>query len=212
MKKFLPILLLFATGFVQAQSEKYIGAMKKNLVLLDSAKSTDDLQQCANNFERIAKAEEDQWHPYYYAAYSLVMKAFYSQDKLAIDPICNKADEMIAFAESLSQANSEITTLKAMALTARISVDGSRGMTMGPKATMILEEAKAQKPLNNPRALMQIAQMRYYTPEAFGGGKASGIEVLKKAIAAYQEFKPENELDPVWGKPYAEKMLTDWSK
>lgn len=196
---------------VQAQNEKYVAFMKKNITALDSAKSSDDLQNAANNFERIANAEKGEWLPNYYAAYALVMKAFYLKDLKEVDPACDKADALIAMAESLSPKNSEISTLKSMVLTARMRVDGSRGMTMGPKATMILQDAMKQGPEGNPRALVQMAQMLFYTPPAFGGGKEAGIGVLQKGIAAYSTFKPASDIDPNWGKEYAEGLLREWT-
>ena len=213
MKKlFVLMLAICAFTFTQAQSAKFNEGMKKAITLLDSAKTADDLQNAANSFERIAGAEKDQWLPYYYGAYALNMKAFFTKDKDQIDAICDKADQMLNMAESLSPANSEITVIKAMMLQARMSVDGSRGMTMGPKATKYLQEAAAQQPANNPRVLMQQAQMKFYTPAMFGGSKEGGIELLKKSIAAYGTFKPETELHPNWGKPYAEGLLKEWSK
>ena len=150
--------------------------------------------------------------PAYYGAYALVMKAYYIKDMKEVDAICDKADAMLALAESLQPGNSEISTVKAMVYTARMRVDMSRGMSMGPKATMILQEAMQQAPANNPRTIVQMAQMLYYTPPAFGGGKEPGLETLKKGIAAYESFKPAGPLEPNWGKSYAERLLQSWSE
>lgn len=199
------------TVTIHAQNEKYIGFMKKNIAALDTARTSEELQNAANNFERIANAEKSEWLPNYYAAYALVMKAFYISDMKEVDPACDKADALIAMAESLSPKNSEISTLKSMVLTARMRVDGSRGMTMGPKATMILQDAMKEMPAGNPRALVQMSQMLFYTPPAFGGGKDAGISILQKGIAAYETFKPATEIDPNWGKEYAEKLLKEWT-
>ncbi len=213
MKK---IIIVFACTIgivsVKAQSAKYTEFMKKNVAMLDSVKTADDLQNSANNFDRIANAEKTQWLPYYYEAYSLVMKSFMTKDPKAIDANCDKADEALTMAESLSKDNSEITTLKSMVLTARMQADQSRGMTMGPKSTMLLQQAMQQQPANNPRTLMQLSQMKFYTPAAFGGSKEKAIELLKKSIAAYDTFKPATDIDPNWGKDYAVSLLAQWSK
>jgi hypothetical protein len=206
------LLFVFAATTMHAQSARYTEFMKQNMAKLDSAKSTDDFQNIANNFERIATAEKDQWHPWYYAAYSLAMKSFIIKDKSQVDGICDKADEFLSMAESVSNNNSEITTLKAMLLESRMSVDQSRGMTLGPRTSTLLQKAMNEEPANNPRALTQMAQMTYYTPAAFGGGKEPGLVYLKKAVAAYDTFKPAGELDPNWGKGYAVQLLTEWSK
>ncbi|HMP94582.1 MAG TPA: hypothetical protein PKD90_17005, partial [Phnomibacter sp.] len=186
--------------------------MLTNIAALDSSFTLDKLTAAANSFERIANAEPAEWLPAYYAAYALVMKAFMGADVKDIDALCNKADELLAKAESLSPDNSEITTLKAMALTARIQVDGSRGMTLGPKASAMLQQALQQQPANNPRAYVQLGQMMYYTPEAFGGGKKAGLQLVEKGLQAYETFVPASNIAPNWGKPYALQLQQQWSK
>ena len=211
MKNILTILVFAFSSFsIHAQSARYTEFMKINIAQLDSAKTPDNFQDIANNFERIATAEKEQWHPWYYAAYSLAMKSFIIKDKSQVDGICDKADEYLSIAESLSNNNSEITTMKAMLLESRMSVDQSRGMTLGPRTSTLLQKAIKEEPLNNPRALTQMAQMTYYTPVAFGGGKEPGLVYLKKAVEAYDTFKPASELDPNWGKNYAKQLLEEW--
>lgn len=194
-----------------AQSEKFEPAMKKIFIELDSAKTGDDLQNVSNSFERIATAEKDQWLPYYYAAYAQVMKTYMEKDVSKIDPTIDKADMLLANAESLSQHNSEISTLKAMATQCRMRVDWSRGMTLGPKCVALIKDAEKQDP-NNPRAWMFDAQSVYNTPSQFGGSKDKGKELLKKSIELYGSFKPASPLAPNWGKEHAENTMAQWSK
>ncbi len=196
---------------ITAQSAKFEPGMKKTLTELDSAKTQDDLQNVSNSFERIATAEKDQWLPYYYAAYAQVMKTYMEKDVAKIDPMMDKADLLLANAESLSQNNSEITTLKAMATQCRMMVDWSRGMTLGPKCTALIKEAEKQNP-NNPRAYMFEANSVYNTPSQFGGSKDKGKDLMKKTIGLFSTFKPEGTLDPNWGKAYAENTLAEWNK
>src|SRR5271167_2220270 len=63
--------LMFSMFISYGQSDKYIAAMKKNLDLFDSAKTTADFQVVSNTFERIGDAEKTQWLPYYYAGLAL---------------------------------------------------------------------------------------------------------------------------------------------
>ncbi len=213
MKKIIILAITISSvAFATAQSPKYNEFMKKNLELLDSAKTPEDFQNASNSFERIATAEKDLWQPYYHAAFALVMKSFNTKEKTTIDAICDKADELLGTAGSLSKDNSEITTLQSMVLSARMTVDNSRYQTMGPRSGALLRQALQQQPADNPRALTQMAQNKYYTPAAFGGGKDAGIELLKKAIASYGTFKPATEFDPNWGKGYAEGLLKQWSE
>ena len=90
-------LFVFAIAIVgslvlNAQSEKYVNAMKKNIAELDSAHDAARLAELANNFERIAEAEKTQWLPYYYASYCQVMNAFMEPDKSKTDGIADKAE------------------------------------------------------------------------------------------------------------------------
>lgn len=194
-----------------AQSAKFEPAMKKTLVELDSAKTQDDLQNVSNSFERIATAEKDQWLPYYYAAYAQVMKTYVEKDIAKIDPAIDKTDMLLANAESLSQNNSEITTLKAMATQCRMMVDRSRGMTLGPKCNALIKDAEKQNP-DNPRAWLFDAQSLYATPSQFGGSKEKGKELMKRSLELYGTYKPKSDLEPNWGKEHAEKTLAQWSK
>lgn len=184
--------------------------MQKELNQLDSSFTKEALQTAANNFERIGNAEKAEWLPFYYAGYCLVMYGYMEKDLSKIDAICDKADEHLSRAASLQQNNSEITTVQAMALTARMQVDMSRAMTLGPKSSALLQKAMAQQPTGNPRTMMNVAQSLYYTPEAFGGSKAKAMEMMERALAAYDTFKPETPLHPSWGKAYIEQTLAQW--
>ncbi len=50
-------------------SKKFVDAMEVNLKLLDTASAPATFIMLANNFERIGKAEKNQWQPFYYAAF-----------------------------------------------------------------------------------------------------------------------------------------------
>src|SRR5436190_807517 len=145
MKKLFAAAICIAafTATTTAQSAKYAGAMKKTLTELDSAQTADQLQNASNGFERIATAEKDQWQPYYYAAYSLIMKGYAEKDLSKIDPTVDKADQLLSSAEALSANNSEITTLKAMAAQLHMMVDPqSRYATFGAKSGQFIKMAE----------------------------------------------------------------------
>ena len=71
MKTIIAAIALLAAVSVNAQSDKYADAMKKNLSMFDSAKTTLDYQNLSSAFERIGDAEKTQWLPYYYAGLAL---------------------------------------------------------------------------------------------------------------------------------------------
>ncbi|MEO7312555.1 MAG: hypothetical protein ABIX01_19370 [Chitinophagaceae bacterium] len=213
MKKVIISIAMLTVAFaVNAQSEKFTGAMKKFLVVLDSAKTGEDLQNASNSFERIANAEKTEWLPWYFAAYSLVMKSFQLKDVKEVDATMDKADLFLTNAEMLVQDNSENTLLRAMVVQCRMSADQSRYMTLGPKCTLLIKKSEQQTPKDNPRAYMMDAQMAYYTPAAFGGGKDKGKDLMNKAISLFESFKPESDIHPNWGKDYCVQALAGWNK
>src|ERR1700733_16210290 len=100
MKPFISFILLLAVMAVNAQSDKYVAAMQKNLALFDSAKKTSDFLGLSNTFERIGDAEKTQWLPYYYAGLALTTVGWMDQklDKDAnadkIKALCDKAEAL----------------------------------------------------------------------------------------------------------------------
>ncbi|HUS00400.1 MAG TPA: hypothetical protein VMY77_01660 [Chitinophagaceae bacterium] len=191
-----------------AQSDKYAPAMKKNIAMLDSAIQKGNAKELANNFERIGDAEKTQWLPYYYASYSQILTTYTEKDKSKIDPIADKAEELITKAEAIAgKENSETAVIKSMIASAHMMVDPqSRYMQYGPASASNMEKAKALDP-TNPRPVYLDAQAKLYTPEAFGGGKAVAKPVFEKAIAMFDTFKPASELHPAWGKSMAQYFL-----
>ena len=83
MKKFMLIIaVILTTANVFAQSDRYIAAMKNNIAAIDTSfRNPANLLSLANNFERIATAEKNQWLAYYYAALCQVNYTYMEQDK-----------------------------------------------------------------------------------------------------------------------------------
>ena len=210
MKKFVITLLaalsLQMTAF--AQSDKFVSAMKSNLVLFDSAKSVEDFQKLANTFERIGDAEKTQWLPYYYAGLSLTMAGWMEQMKDK-DGNSGRINALGDKADALAAGNSdkaEILTLRNMAATQQMIVDPqSRWMTYGQTASQALDKAMKLDP-NNPRLYYLQGMSLFGTPEQFGGGKDKAKPVFEKAVQLYKEAKPK-ELYPRWGQQQAEAMI-----
>jgi hypothetical protein len=205
------IICLCITAF--AQSDKYAGAMKKNISMLDSAMQKGNAKELANNFERIGDAEKSQWLPYYYAAYCNVISTYTEKDKTKNDAIADKAEELIIKAEGLAgKENSEIAVIKSMIASAHMMVDPqSRYMQYGAASASNIEKAKALDP-SNPRPVYLEGQAKLYTPEAFGGGKDVAKPLFEKALAMFDAFKPASELHPTWGKSATQYFLAQASK
>lgn len=192
-----------------AQSDRYAPAMKKNIAMLDSALQKGNAKELANNFERIGDAEKTQWLPYYYAAYAQILSTYTEKDKSKVDPVADKAEELLTKAEAIAgKENSEIAVIKSMIASAHMMVDPqSRYMQYGATSVSNMEKAKALDP-TNPRPVYLEGQQKFYTPEAFGGGKAVAKPLFEKALVMFDSFKPETELHPTWGKSMTQYFLS----
>ena len=203
--------IVCVASFAYAQSDKYAGAMKANIAQLDSMMQKNNSADIANNFIRIGDAEKTQWLPYYYAAYCTIMQAFFEKDNSKKDAIADKAAELITKAETiLGKENSETDVIKSEIATAHLMVDPqSRYMTYGPESTENLKKA-ASLDSTNPRPVLLEAQSKFYTPEAFGGGKDAARPLFEKAATMLESFKPETDLSPTWGKTSLDYFLSQY--
>ena len=206
MQKIIAVVALLATLTVNAQSEKYVQAMKKNLALFDSTKSTAELQSLAASFERIGDAEKTQWLPYYWAGLVL-STAGWSDAKIDRDANAEKIKAVCAKAEAIEK-NAEIYTLRNMAATQQMIVDPqTRWQSYGQEASAALQKGMEIDP-NNPRLYYLQAMSIFGTPEQFGGGKAKAKPVFEKAIALFKTENPK-PMYPHWGQKEAEAKLAE---
>ncbi|CAN5856107.1 hypothetical protein BH11BAC4_BH11BAC4_10880 [soil metagenome] len=211
MKKTILFISLFTLSVSSfAQSEKYIAAMKKNIDAIDTAfKNPQSLLSLANNFERIAMAEKNQWLAYYYAAFCQVNYTYMEQDKSLVDAIADKATVLVNKADSLQPNNSEISCLRSMIASSHMMVNPmQRYMEYGPESTMQIQKAMEQDPAN-PRPYYLKGQGLKYTPEQFGGGCKTASPLLQTALEKYAAFKPASDIAPHWGQQRTEMMLNE---
>jgi hypothetical protein len=204
MKPFFLFLLFAIASGAQAQSDKYVAAMNKNLSQFDSAKSASDFQALSNNFERIGEAEKNQWLPFYYAALALT-SAGWRDANLDKDVNSARVQALCAKAEAI-EVNSEIYAVRDMAATQEMMVDPqTRWQTYGQEASADLEKGLKLDP-NNPRLYYLQGMSLFNTPPAYGGGKDKAKPVFEKAVGLYKTIQPK-PLYPSWGRKEAEDML-----
>jgi hypothetical protein len=189
---------------VTAQSDKYVSAMQKNLVLFDSAKTTQDLRTVSNAFERIGESEKNQWLPYYYAGLALSRIGWMDpnvdkdENALRINAFCDKAAAI--------DNNAEVYILRNMAATQAMLVDPqTRWQTFGAEASNALKKGQELDP-GNPRIYYLQGMSLFNTPTAFGGGKDKAKPLFEKAIALYKTYNVK-PLYPNWGEKQTEEML-----
>ncbi len=208
MKTIIAVIVLLAAVSANAQSDKYVSAMKKNLAMFDSVKTTAEYQALAAAFERIGDAEKTQWLPYYYAGLALTTPGW--QDaKLDKDSNADKIKALCDKADAVAQDNadrSEILSIRNMAATQQMLVDPqTRWATYGQESDKYLQKAKELN-ANNPRLYYLEGAGTFGKPEQFGGGKAKAKPILEKAVSLYKAEQPK-PLYPRWGQKQAEEML-----
>jgi hypothetical protein len=200
-------LFLFAFVSTQADDSKYKKAMKKNLSKIDSALDVTSMLNVANGFERIAFAEKDKWLPYYYASFMYVLAGYADTTTSKKDGYLDKADTFINIADSLEENESEVYTLKGMIAQARLQVDPmNRWMKYGAESTNNFNLAMKLDTLN-PRPEYLKGVGLFYTPEQFGGGPKTAKPLLEKSLEKFNQFVPENDLMPNWGREMVETLL-----
>jgi hypothetical protein len=204
MQKALLLAALLIGLASQAQSDKYVAAMQKNLPLFDSAKTIDQLQSLAGTFERIGDAEKTQWLPYYYAALAQTLIGW-NPDTKDKDANSQKINAYLAKAEAIAK-NAETYAIENMSATQQMLVDPqSRYMTNGKDAAEALQKGMALDP-NNPRLYYLQAMSLFNTPAQFGGGKDKAKPVFEKSVSLFKAAQPK-PLYPNWGQKEAETML-----
>ena len=204
------IILATITSF--AGDKEYMQDMEKNLKELKMAKTSDEFQVIANNFERIAEAETDKWLPYYYVSYSYINYIFTGEGTEDIDKFLDIAEGYLEKARQLSPENSEIEVLQGWIYQGRIQVDPmGRGQLYSQKAAGSFGKAKNLNP-DNPRIYFLTGQNVLYTPEMFGGGMEAACPYFLEGKEKYAAFKPETPISPNWGKEYNNKHAVNCDK
>lgn len=210
-KALLMAAFICCAGFSFAQSAKYESAMKSNISQLDSLMTKSNYVELANNFTRIGDAEKTQWLPYYYASYCYAMDGLREQDNSKKDAIADKADSSISKAVTiLGKDNSETALIKSMIATIHMTVDPqNRYMEYGAAINDYLQKSETLDP-TNPRPVLFEAENKFYTPEAYGGGKEVANTLLVKAKKLFDDFKPESDISPNWGRSALDYFLSQY--
>jgi hypothetical protein len=204
MRKTVLFLAMLVSLAASAQNDKYTQVMQKNITLLDSAKTIDDLTSLAATFDRIGDAEKTKWLPYYYAALAQTWIGWNpaTKDK---DANSAKINAYLAKAEALEK-NAELYAVENMSATQQMLMDPqTRWATNGKDAATALQKGMAADP-NNPRLCYLQAMSLFSTPPQFGGGKDKAKPLFEKSIALYKSAQPA-PLSPTWGQQQAEQML-----
>ncbi len=207
MKRIITITILLAIFGGSVLASNYEETMEKNIRKMYTLTTPADLVNMANQFQRIAGVEKDEWLPRYYAAYCFVTSTLYGE--LSEDEKHRKLDMAQTEMDILSErfpAESEIHVLQAFLYELRIT-DISKGMKYSGMANEELAQAEKMNP-ENPRIYYLRGTNTFHTPKMFGGGPESAKPLFEKAAAKFETFKLQNNLYPDWGKEHNIQMLS----
>jgi tetratricopeptide (TPR) repeat protein len=206
MKTLALILTSFFLGYSVCAQTAYENGMQKAFDLWDQQQ----VEEASSLFERIAKAEKDNWMPSYYAGYTLVLSSFGVDDETTLKLKLDKAEELLNQASGLSPNNPEILLAKALANTAYISFDGQKyGMNLSGKNEMLYQKAMQLAP-ENPRVILAKAEWEMGSAKFFGQSTQPYCEDVQKALSLFEtEEKSDVKFYPDWGKKRAQQILEE---
>jgi len=201
MQKLAIIVALFVIQLLSAQTN-YEKGMQKAFELWETNPT-----EASNLFERIAKAEPDNWLPSYYAAQVIILNSFGETDKDKLTGQLAKAQDLVNDATAISKDNPEIMVLQALLHTAWVAYDGATyGMLLSGKVVALYQQAEKIAP-NNPRVVLNKAEWAMGGARFFGQDTAPFCKDVEHALELFANFKPESPFHPSWGKERAEQVL-----
>lgn len=202
MKKLFLFIGILMSLNVAAQS-KYQKGMQKAFTLWGEGKNTEASQL----FERISKAEPQNWLPPFYAAQIEILGAFGLKEEATLTAKLNKAKEFLNNAKSNSENNPEIMITEALLNTAYIAFDGQKyGMTLSGKNAQLYAKALAIAP-KNPRVILGNAEWNMGSARFFGKSTKPYCDEIKRAIKLGKEEKIEEEFYSKFQVKRAEEVL-----
>lgn len=202
MKKLILLTVLLITSIVSAQS-KYEAGMSKAFDLWET-----NAIEASQLFERISKAEPDNWLPPYYAAQTLIIDGFSKmKDRDALKLQLDQAQGFLNDATAISKENPEIMVMQALLYTVYVASDGATyGMLYGGKVMALYSQAEKINP-KNPRVIFNKAEWEIGGARYFGQDTKPFCKDIERAVELFANFKPESDFHPNWGKDRAEESL-----
>jgi hypothetical protein len=201
------ILFMGLHPVLSLEDNTYKKAMKDAIGKMNQAASIDDFQEVANQFERIANVENDNWLPFYHAAYAEVMMAAMEEDLQKKDLYLDAAQQNLDAVEKMEHDITERMALQAFLMMIRMSVDPSRGMELGQQCAMVVNQAYMMDS-QNPRAVLMLAQFKHGSAQYMGEDTSEACLMFDEASQLLNQSREDKSQQflPGWGKDIALMM------
>lgn len=205
MKKILPFLILgFLLGISANAQSQYEKGMNEAFTLLEN----NQYMEAGNLFERIAKAEKENWLPYYYASQIKIIASFSNNNSVKKEQQLEEAQNLLDQARNFGgRENAEIMVLQAMLHTSRLTIDPNLyGMKLSPVINRIYNDAFEKAP-NNPRVIVSKAEWDINSARFFGEDPEKYCEDLQNGLRLFGKEKAPEKFYPSWGEDRARKLV-----
>jgi hypothetical protein len=201
------ILFIILNPAFSAGGNGYDKEMKAALEKMYQSASISDFTSVANQFDRIANIEPDSWLPQYHAAYARVMMGAMEQDLLKKDPYLDAAQKNLDAVEKMEHDAVERMALQGFLYMIRMSVDPARGIELGQKSAMLLNQAYMTDK-ENPRAVLMLGQFNHGSATYMGGDTSVPCAKFDLVLQLLEQPKGtgSDPFMPSWGKNIALSM------
>ncbi len=201
MKTVLIILSFLTATTINAQA-----AYEKGMTKAFELWETKTPDEAINLFERIAKAEKENWLPFYYAAQVHIVTTFGIKDAEEIELRLKKAQNFLNEAKTFSKNNAEIMIMEAMLNTAYVAYNPSvYGPALSAKVEELYQKAKALQP-KNPRAILYHAEWKMGSAKFWGKDPKAFCPEIEKAILYFEKETHDTPFYPKWGKNQVKRV------
>ena len=199
---------LLALTLATAQAGNYEKAMASALADFQKCQTVEDFTKAANQFERIAMVEKQEWLPLYYHAQSYILISFMSKETAdQKDMYLDLAQKSIDVMMKIDAEESEIYAIQSFLHTARLVVDPmNRGQSMMVASGKAIEKSLELNP-NNPRAQYLLLSNEVGMAEFFGKEIAEYCPRIKTLYANWDSMNSTKDFYPKWGKAQVEGLL-----
>ncbi len=212
MKKSIVSILVSVCSFAFVNAQTVEEALKSTLLQFQSASDQEGRIASSNRFILIAKKWSNDWATHYYAGYANAIIGALERGIAKKTIYLDEAEKHLEAAKSNSTIeNDEVFALTAMVASMKIGVYPDQWQKYGELFAENIKRAK-QIRKENPRIYYIEGTYKFYTPEAYGGGKGAALIYFEKAN---EYFKLEANADirkPSWGKKQNEEMLKKCSE
>lgn len=130
-----------------------------------------------------------------YALYGYIAYCIVTDDKNKARYYLNKARRNVNTLLKYHSSKAEIYSLKGAMYGFEIGMNPLKALDYGIKSIKSINKAM-ELDKNNARVLMELGNMKYYTPKILGGGLKKAIYYHEKAVSVFE--LNENELEGNW--------------